>query len=107
MPDQRTERLRVSVVAGVLHLEGEIDISTVGELDHVLHGLRDAPASAADGPRTIVVNLSQVSFMDSMGLRALLNAARKGGLRVVDPSPPLRQLFGFAGVAEALGLDPD
>ena len=105
MGHQRSERLRVSVIEGVLHLEGEVDIATVGELDNVLTGLRQAPVSAADGPRTIVMNLSKVSFMDSMGGRALLIAARNGGLRVVDPSPPLRQLFSLAGVADALGVE--
>ena len=106
MSDQGTERLRVTVVEGVLHLEGEVDIATVGDLDHVLTGLRQAPVSLLSGPQTIVVNMSRVSFMDSMGVRALLKAARDGGLRVEDPSPQLRQLFSLAGVSAALGVDP-
>jgi anti-sigma B factor antagonist len=104
--DQEVERLRVTVVDGVLHLDGEVDIATVGDLDRVLTGLREAPVSVADGPSTIVVNMAGVTFMDSMGVRALLKAARNGGLRVEEPSEQLRQLFSLAGVAEALGVEP-
>ncbi len=106
MERQGTDRLRVTVVDGVLHLDGEVDIATVVDLDQVMTGLRNDPVSIADGPRTIVVNLSRVSFMDSMGVRALLRAARNGGLRVEAPSPPLRQRFSLAGVSDALGVEP-
>jgi anti-sigma B factor antagonist len=64
----------------VLSVTGQVDVATVDEL---AGGIRDA---LAQGPETIVVDLSAVGFFGSGGLRALLEAdghARASGCRLV------------------------
>lgn len=54
----------------VVSLRGEIDAHTAPKLGSRLFGL------AEDGARGVVVDLSQVTFMDSTGIGVLLNALR-------------------------------
>jgi anti-sigma B factor antagonist len=54
----------------VVSLRGEIDALTAPKLGSRLFGL------AEDGARGVVVDLSQVTFMDSTGIGVLLNALR-------------------------------
>ncbi len=77
----------------VLVLRGELDVATVGSL-------RDALASAVDDPSTqrVVVDLVEVTFIDSTGLMTLLNALRRlvrRGARLVlaCPNPTVLRLF--------------
>jgi anti-sigma B factor antagonist len=54
----------------VVSLRGEIDAHTAPKLGSRLFGL------AEDGARGVVVDLSQVTFMDSTGIGVLMNALR-------------------------------
>jgi anti-anti-sigma factor len=70
-------------------LEGELDLATAG-------GLTDLLNTAADSDDPIVLDFSGVPFMDSSGLRALLEAARSddcGPVVIKDPSPQVRRLL--------------
>jgi anti-anti-sigma factor len=61
-------------------LRGELDISTAGPLENNLERVE------ADAPALLVLDLSQLDFMDSTGLRILISAdqrARDGGRRLV------------------------
>jgi anti-anti-sigma factor len=55
--------------SGALNLSGELDMSTVGALDSAL-----TPLCAAGG--AITMQVSDLSFMDSSGLHALVRAAQ-------------------------------
>ena len=75
---------------------GEVDIATVTRLRERLFDL------AASG-HTLVVDLDQVSFIDSAGLAALVGAARRAAahgasLQVVCTRPRTRQLFRLTGL---------
>ncbi len=75
---------------------GEVDIATVTRLRERLFEL------AASG-RTLVVDLDQVSFIDSAGLAALVGAARRAAahgasLQAVCARPRTRQLFRLTGL---------
>src|SRR5687768_11688656 len=68
--------------AGAVHarLRGELDISTAPRLEDTLSRVE------ADGPALLVIDLSQLDFMDSTGLRLLISAdtrAREAGRRLV------------------------
>ena len=52
-------------------LSGEIDLSTVGELQELLQPSLD------DDPKLIVLDLREVSFLDSSGLRVILRLNRR------------------------------
>ena len=55
--------------SGTLDLSGELDMASVGQLDSAL-----GPLCAGGGPVTIQV--SNLTFMDSTGLHALVRAAK-------------------------------
>jgi anti-sigma B factor antagonist len=75
---------------------GEIDIATVARLRERLFEL-------ADSGQSIIVDLSQVSFVDSAGLGALVGAAKRAAahgvtLHAVGARPQIRQLFRVTGL---------
>lgn len=79
---------------------GDLDIATAPELEGWLDDLR---RECAD----VVVDLSQVTFLDSSGLRVLWRARREArrtrtGLRLADPTPPARRAIEAAGLADDL-----
>jgi anti-sigma B factor antagonist len=76
---------------------GEIDLDTSDEFGQAL--------TASTTARQVNVDLADVSYMDSAGLRALLTARadaeqRSGQLRVVKASSIVSRLFEIAGVAD-------
>lgn len=85
---------------------GEIDVATAPVLDDVLRA-----AEASDAPE-IVLDIEAVSFIDSTGLRALLEArarSRQNGdrLRLTRGTAQAQRLFALAGVDRHLRfVDP-
>jgi anti-anti-sigma factor len=62
-----------------------------------------------EGSRQLVVDLSDVSFMDSSGVRALLLARRRLDREgdfwaVVCPDPDIRRVLDLLGVADVLNV---
>jgi len=81
-------------------VSGELDIATVpGLRQHMTLHL------FTDHAEIIVLDLSAVSFIDSTGLRTILDAADQDHdrLRII-PSPACLRLFEIAGVADRLPL---
>lgn len=75
---------------------GELDIATVAELESWLDDLRIRCAS-------VVLDLSEVTFIDSTGVRALARARAaadhaRTSLRLERPSPPVKRAFDLVGV---------
>ncbi|MET1012101.1 MAG: STAS domain-containing protein [Actinomycetota bacterium] len=83
-------QLEITATDNGYRLEGELDMATAGALTELL-------LTASGGNAPLVLDFSGVSFMDSSGLRALLEGAGlpNGGAPVVvqDPSPQVRHLF--------------
>jgi anti-anti-sigma factor len=79
---------------------GDVDIATAGSMaDAVLSALGDAPTPG------VVLDFTNVGFMDSSGLRAVLDISRRldGGTRSVvllSPNRPVRKLLSLAGLDE-------
>lgn len=85
---------------------GEVDISTADALEATL-----TDALAGPGLREVVVDLADVPFLDSSGVRVLVlaaTAARERGavLRVTDPRPVVARVLQITAVGPLLGL-PD
>jgi len=72
----------------VVAVQGVIDLATVGTLEAYLNGVTGR----------VVLDLANVTFIDSMGV-ALLLSATKDGLTIGDASPEVRRVF------ETCGLD--
>ena len=78
---------------------GELDLATVDELDH-------AVAEAGRAPR-LVLDLSELEFLDTSGMRFLLKkqaecAADGCDLNLVKGSREVERLFAVAGFADRL-----
>ncbi|MCX4572083.1 STAS domain-containing protein [Streptomyces sp. NBC_01571] len=89
----------------VLALRGEIDFTTGTEVQRALLG-PDGEAAA----RT-VVELSQVTFMDSSGINALIGAhhtatARQGWVRLAAPSPAILRVLQIVGLDSVITCYP-
>ena len=86
------------------HEDGRRILRVNGEVDLVnAHELAAAMASAADGEGELVVDLREVPFMDSTGLKVILIASRDltSSLAVVCSSgSAVRRLLDLAGVAD-------
>lgn len=82
-----------------LAIAGEVDLAVVAEMDSELAALlAEADASA-------FVDLSGVSFMDAIGIHALLRATDAGGavgksVVLVAPSRPCRRVFDASGTSD-------
>jgi anti-sigma B factor antagonist len=84
---------------------GEVDLATVGE---VATHLRDLHAS---GVQHLVLDLRHVTFMDSTGVRLVLEhdagSRRDGFTFAVIPGPtPVQRVLELAGVTERLTFEP-
>lgn len=79
---------------------GSAVVRTGGELDaRTVHGFDEAVTEAASLAAHVVVDLAQVTFVDSSGLGALIVARkaardRGGSISLVSPPPVVRRLLG-------------
>jgi anti-sigma B factor antagonist len=82
-----------------VHADGELDIASAPAL------IEQAQAHLGEDTSRLVLDLSRVSFIDSSGLRALLNIAEEQPerLRIV-PSEACSRVFEIAGVGDCLPL---
>jgi len=81
--------------AHVIRLAGELDLAAVPSLTRLLD-------EAAEVERvTVVVDLSQVTFIDCAGLGPLLAARDRldGRFRLCNPSPPVLRLLSLLGLS--------
>ena len=87
----------------VVYLHGDVDIQTE-------QNVVAAIGAALDGPvREVVVDLTNVPFLDSSGIRALLQGRQTAllygaTLRVRNPRRIVDQILRITGVAPLLGL---
>ncbi|MHB1139209.1 MAG: STAS domain-containing protein [Microthrixaceae bacterium] len=71
---------------GRIVLSGEVDLANVEQLRAALE--------AVDGGTPLVLDVAGVTFMDSAGLRELLDAWRRlGSVTLLDPPPNLERLL--------------
>jgi anti-sigma B factor antagonist len=84
----------------VLAVSGEVDMATVG-------GLRDALDRAAEESSDVWLDLSELEFMDSTGLTALVASHQAmadglGRLTIVCPHGPVLRAIEVSGLHEVL-----
>ena len=89
--------------AVVLTVRGEVDIANKGRMHTALERAMD------DAERAVVVDLSNVRFMDSTGLALMLNAARRltrrrVGFAIACPDGPVRRAFDVTGLDECFKI---
>ena len=87
----------------VVRVSGELDIASAKRLEDELLRAIDSDASA------VVLDLGDISFMDSTGLRVLLSAAKLSAtsgkpLRIVRVTAPVREVIEVGGLERFLPL---
>jgi anti-anti-sigma factor len=94
------EALSLEVVPGT---PGEVRVRVTGDLDSATsEDLRVALAEQQANAAHVVLDLSRLRFVDSTGLRVLVDAARSSGngwtVELIDDLPAhLRRLMGITG----------
>jgi anti-anti-sigma regulatory factor len=134
VPEQlRSESLQLTVShqdggPSVVSVRGELDVATAGYLKQTLkdamqadagpgrgdggHGLDDFGGDEAPDARFAVVDLTEVSFMDSTGLGALIaareHAARLGrSWRLCGVRPDVQRVLSLSGAELVFSIYPD
>jgi anti-sigma B factor antagonist len=87
----------------ILKLAGRLDASTVNQLERALDDAQSA------GARAILVDMSQLTYVSSSGLRVLLSARsamrKKGGdIFLCALSPSVREVFDMVGFSAIFSL---
>ena len=106
MPDEVSENptaivRRVEIAGRVLRLDlqGEIDVATSPELgEHLRKAL-------LEGCSSIIVDMAQVTFLDSSGLRVLVQAASSlscGYLTIANPTANVRRVIEITELGNVL-----
>ena len=85
--DVRPDRSRV-VVTPV----GELDMATAPHLEEQVAELRGS------GFEELVMDLRELDFIDSTGLKLLLGLREGGSLMLIDGDEPVKRLFDLSGV---------
>ncbi len=91
--------------AAVLCVSGDIDLQTAPQLTDALQELASA------GNARIVVDLSEVAFLDSSALGALVTANRAineqgGTLALASPQPHVDKVFTITRLADVIAVYP-
>jgi len=88
---------------GVLTLVGELDTAAARDVDKAVDEL------LAKGAASLIIDLGQVSFIDSSGLRSLIRARQQlgteDGVVLRQPQAATRRLLEITGLEDQFRLD--
>ena len=95
-------QLEITATDEGFRLEGELDMATAESLSEVLR-------TAAPNEDPIVLDFEGVSFMDSSGLRALLEGTglpkERGPVVILNPTPQVRRVLDISIPGGIPGLE--
>jgi anti-sigma B factor antagonist len=103
-PDERRRRLREQPVLGIEQRDGAVVVRLGGELDlYNAARVREALVDVAkNAPERLVLDLSEVEFIDSTALGALVEAratlAGRGVLLLAAPADETRRALAVSGL---------
>jgi anti-sigma B factor antagonist len=83
----------------VVHLTGEVDL-------HTRHLLLEA-LDEVDGDAPVVIDVSEVTFMDSAGMHVLFETRRHAPVTIRGARPFLRRLFQLSGLEELFRFEDE
>lgn len=104
-PGLRVEA-RQQEAAAVVGVAGDVDAANA-------HVLRDAVIAAIDGgPRVLVVDLTEVGYIDSVGLGTLVSGLKRASergtrMRLVVTSPQIHKVMDITGLHTVFEIYPD
>jgi anti-anti-sigma factor len=84
-----------------LKLIGELDIGSIGPIRTAIETI------VAERPERVVIDLSELRFMDSSGLSLLLTAAdRVTEVELREPSATIRKVIDLTGLSSVFTVTP-
>ena len=88
-------------------LQGELDLATVRVVVEHLDLVAEGASEDGDGMPDVIIDLRAVTFMDSTGLRTILDAARSASERgvrfaAVGVDHHVRKVFEITGTVDSL-----
>jgi anti-anti-sigma factor len=85
----------------IVKLIGELDISSIGPIRAALDAI------VAGRPDRVVIDLSELRFIDSSGLSVFLSVAHKvPEVELRNPSAMVRKVIGLTGLSNVFVLTP-
>jgi anti-sigma B factor antagonist len=101
--EEPTEDRNLPTGTPVLRFSGEVDLAVAPELQEQLDAL------IADGAKTIVVNLLDATFLDSIALGVLIGALEQcrsegGDLHLVVTEPRILKVLEITGLADTFPM---
>ncbi|HSH03042.1 MAG TPA: STAS domain-containing protein [Anaerolineae bacterium] len=85
----------------LLTLSGKIDSTTATKLDQTISDLH------TKGRKNLVMDLSNVDFLSSAGLRSIITAHKDGQLVLVSPSDKVLEVFNLTGLQDRFEIAND
>ena len=94
----------IDVTDGVISLSGDLDAHTAPQLDEAISEL------IRKGQQRIVLQMADVGFVDSSGLRSMIRARNEGDVErdvvIQSPSPATLRLLEITGMTEHFVIEP-
>jgi len=88
----------------VIAFAGALDLTGTADAERAFAVL---PASVNGAPADVVVDMTDLAFMDSAGLTVLLLALKQGhAIRLRRPTSIIRRLIAATGLTELLPVEP-
>jgi anti-sigma B factor antagonist len=103
-----SEKNRLEVA--VAHLDGFVRVKLRGDLDYrTTDEYAQALRKVTDIREHVVLDLAEVTFVDSAGLRFLVTLAQghDGPVRLEHVAPGVRTVLAVAGLSQTFDLDPE
>ena len=90
----------------LLRLKGDVDMNSSSD---VRSALADVFKKGTSGMKAVLIDLSQVRYMDSSGIATLVEAMqncmkKKARLRLFELSPPVRDVFEMARLSSVFEI---
>lgn len=87
----------------VVNVQGEVDVYTAPKLKEEIHNRLDS------GENKVVVDLTNVAYMDSSGLGVLIGALKRareegGDLMVASPNPRISRILDVTGLSRIFNV---
>ena len=83
-------------------IEGRVDTVTSPELEKMIQ-------ASVEGMETLVIDMANVEYISSAGLRVLLSAhklmAKKGGMKVKNAGEDIMEIFEVTGFSDILDIE--
>lgn len=91
--------VEIDVVDSVVRVRGEIDLAAAGAVRESVER-----AGSMNTGHAVVLDLAEVTFLDSTGLRELVRPAVEREVVLRRPSAPVRKLLDLTGTAQVFTI---